>query len=85
MANKNKDYDTIFRDVIWTNAQINERLQKLHETENGYNREINKIGAQIHHLGQKKKKLQQMVSTNMKYCNLILGFKNNNETEIKHL
>lgn len=73
-----KDYQVKFRDVVWTDDQINERLRKVHEQENEYNREMGKISAQIYHLEHKKKKLQQMISSNMKYSNLILGFKNNN-------
>lgn len=50
-----------------------QRLTKLHEQEDGYNKEVARINNQIKQLEIRKKKLARMISHNMKYRNKIIN------------
>lgn len=52
---------------------IREKLAELHREENLYNLEIGKIDKHIRHLTNKKKKLAQEVSKNMRSRNKFIN------------
>jgi hypothetical protein len=56
-----------------TTEQIREKLLKLHNAENGMNKEMSKIDWEVKELQKRKIKITKMVSSNMKYRNQLIN------------
>lgn len=56
----------------WTKQQTLQRLQKAHEQENAFNKELSDIDKLIRFKLERKKHLQNYISKNMKYRNKLI-------------
>jgi uncharacterized coiled-coil DUF342 family protein len=56
----------------WTKEQTLEKLQKAHEQENEFNKEMSEIDKLFRQKNIRKAKLQKLISKNMKYRNQLI-------------